>query len=581
MALLLLAVLALQGLAFIGESSQTNDEAARIIGGYAYLTRGDFRLDIVQPPLLKELAALPLLFLNLDFPRTDSVPPVAGQSRAGAYRLGEPFLYRNRVASATILFLARLPTLALSLLLGGLMFIWGRRLFGPRGALLALALYSLDPNVVAHSGLATTDIGTALFFLLTVQAFGSWMRRPTPRSLLGFGAALGGALAAKYSSLWLLPILGALALYLLLTGELRPGRRARLVLGALTAAALAFLVLTLCYGVRGLPAYFAGLDYGLRRSGGGYTAYLMGASSQSGWWYYFLFSFLVKTPPGTLLIVLASTVAALFGRRRSRMEEALLWIPILLIAIITCFWRVNIGLRHLLPLYPFLYISAGRLAWSAAPGGAARGRQPGRRAVSALILVCLAWNGLEAASITPDNLAYFNRLVGGPTKGHLCLLDSNLDWGQAGKALRRFMTQAGVPVVYCSFAGNSDPWYAGVRYEYVPGLGNFDSSRERREVVPDDLPRELFAVSAMSLHFTGADGETLYDWLERKPIVAMPGYAYLVYDITGDADAHGRLAALALASGLPGPAMLEARRALRIDPGNARARSVLARIGSP
>lgn len=579
--MLLLAILALQGLAFIGESSQTNDEGARIIGGYAYLTRGDFRLDIVQPPLLKELAALPLLFLDLDFPRADSAPPLAGQGRAGAYRLGEPFLYRNRVASDTILFLARLPSLALSLLLGGLIFIWGRRRFGPRGALLALALYCLDPNVVAHSGLATTDIGTALFFLLTVQAFGSWIRRPTPRSLLAFGAALGGALAAKYSSLWLLPILGALALYLLLAGEIEPGRRVRLLWGVFAAAAIAVLVLALSYGLSGLPAYFSGLDYGLRRSEGGYTAYLMGASSQSGWWYYFLFSWLVKTPPGTLLIVLASIIAALFGRRGSRTDEALLFIPILLIAVITCFWRVNIGLRHLLPLYPFLYISAGRLAWSAAPDGAAVDRPMRRALAGGLVLVCLAWNGLEAASIAPDNLAYFNRFVGGPAKGHLCLLDSNLDWGQAGKALRRFVTQAGVPAIYCSFAGNSDPWYAGVRYQYVPGLGNFDSSRERRDVVPDDLPRELFAVSAMSLHFTGANGETLYDWLANKPIVAMPGYAYLVYDITGDADAHGRLAALALANGSAGPAILEARRALRIDPGNARARGVLARIGSP
>jgi len=85
----------------------------------------------------------------------------------------------------------------------------------------------------------------------------------------------------------------------------------------------------------------------------------------------------------------------------------------------------------------------------------------------------------------------------------------------------------------------------------------------------------------MSLHFTAADGESLYDWLGKRPVIAMPGYAYLVYDITGDADAHGRLAALDLANGLGGPAQLEARRALRLDPGDLRARAVLARLGLP
>ncbi len=608
LAFLLLTLLALQGLAFIGESSQTNDEGARIVGGYAYLTRGDFRLDIVQPPLLKELTALPLLLLGLDFPAADSVPAAAGQSHAGAYRLGEPFLYRNRVAGDTILFAARLPTLALSLLLGGLIFVWGRRLFGPRGALLALALYVLDPNVVAHSGLATTDIGAALFFLLTVLAFGAWIRRPTGWSILALGSALGGAFAAKYSSLWLLPILAALGLFQIVSERLQPVRSAApavaggttqgssrsssrvpaLILGALGAAAIGFLVLALCYGLRGLPAYFSGLGYGMKRSEGGYTAYLMGDSSPNGWWYYFLFSYLVKTPPGTLLIVGASIFCALTGRRRAVIDEALLWIPIVLIAAITCFWRVNIGLRHLLPLYPFLYVSAGRLAWPAGSGASGPGHPPrpitaplARFALPALIVLGLGWNLLEAASISPDNLAYFNRFAGGPANGHRYLLDSNLDWGQASKALRRFMTQAGVPIVYCSFAGNSDPWYAGVRYQYLPGLGNFDSARERREIVPDGAPRELLAVSAMSLHFTAADGESLYDWLGKRPVIAMPGYAYLVYDITGDADAHGRLAVLDLANGLGGPAQLEARRALRLDPGDLRARAVLARLGLP
>jgi hypothetical protein len=586
-AIILLGVLLAQGLHFIGESSQTSDEAAHLLAGYSYLSTGTFRMYRDEPPLIKEIAAFPLLLVDLEVPSSSS------GDRPGAFKLGRIFVHENRIPNGTILLLARLPILGLSLLLGWIVFRWGRRLFGARAALLGLALYVLDPNIVAHSCLVMTDLGATLFMFLSVYAFWCWSERPSPWRLVFTGLALGSALASKFTSFWLLPILGLLGAVLVVVGTpipVRPWserstpvtgdrpasrRLASLALVAILVGIVAFLVVALSYGVRGLPAYLAGMDRGIQLSASGYTAYVMGHYSATGWWYYFLFAYLVKTPIGTLVIVALSILAVLRGNRLRLKDEMFLWIPVLMVIGITCLWKVNIGLRHILPIYPFLYLAAGRIASSPLAG------IPGKRSalLRAAVLFCLAWNAFEAASIAPHNLAYFNQFVGGPRNGHLYLLDSNLDWGQSSKALRRYMIAQNLPAIYCAFSSNSDPWYDGVRYQYVPGIGNLENTRQRSDLVPDGLPREMLAVSAMALHFVRLGSGTLYDWLKDRPVAAMPGYSYLVYDIGGDADAHARLAALYLESGLPEMADHEARRALRIDSGSERALAVLERLG--
>ncbi len=591
-ALALLGILFLQGLSFIIESSQTSDEAAHLLAGYTYLTTGDFRMNREEPPLLKELAALPLLLLPLERPVGD---PEQGM---GAFRLGPAFVHENRVSDDTILLLGRLPILGLSLLLGWAIFRWGRRIVGTKGALLSLALYVLDPNVVAHSCLVTTDLGVTLFIFLTVGVLRCWAARPSPLSLVAAGLSLGAAFASKSTAFWIEPVLFVLGAALLLSGAPLPKRpwagrppgelggdawRARLgslILAAAILASVAFLVVLCTYGVRGLPEYFAGIRRGVAHSASGHPAYLLGDVSERGWWYYFLFAFLVKTPPGTLLILALAGASTLRGPRLPPGDEIVLWVPVLVVIAITCLWRVNIGLRHLLPIYPFLFLAAGRLvSVRRRPGTGHPGR--GALLLRGIVMGGLAWTAVDAARIAPHQLAYFNELVGGPGNGHLYLLDSNLDWGQSSKALRRYVAAENVPAVYCAFTGSSDPGYYGVRYQYVPGIGNFEEAARNTLLIPDHSRRELLAVSAMALHFVRLGPGTLYDWLRERPVVATPGYSYLVYDITGDAGAHARLAHLYFESHLPVLAAAEARRALGLDPGNVGARAIMERLASP
>src|SRR5437867_2034681 len=535
LALVLLAVLLLQGLIFIGESSQTSDEAAHLAAGYSYLKTADFRLNPEHPPLIKELAALPLLPLELSFPWG----PLWEQSEE--WNIGRIFVHENRVSNDTILLFGRLPVLLLSLILGWFLFRWGRTLFGAPGALLGLSLYVLDPNVVAHSCLVTTDLGVTLFMFLAVYSLWSWSERPSPGRLALCGLMVGGAFASKFTSLWLLPILGALAAALLPlrvavplppwskgAGDGRAAfarRLAGLALAALSVAVVAFLVVSLTYAGTGMGAYVVGLERGLRHSGMGHMAYLNGQYSEAGWWYYFLFAYMIKTPIGTLLIVAASLAAILRGPRLRLKDELFLWIPILAVVGITCIWRVNIGLRHLLPIYPFLYLAAGRLVTPIRAGSSGAGRRWRAPLAAGFVVACLGWNVIEAARIAPYHLAYFNELVGGPANGHLHLLDSNLDWGQSSKALRRYVEAENLPLIYCAYSGNADPWYYGVRYQYAPGSGNLDNAKQRPVRVPDGLPREVLAVSAMVLHSVHFTDTEVWAPLRRQKPIAMPGYS--------------------------------------------------------
>jgi dolichyl-phosphate-mannose-protein mannosyltransferase len=589
----LLALLFVQGLIFITESSQTSDEGAHLAAGYSYLTRGDFRLNPEHPPLVKEMAAFPLLFLGLDFPGG------ALWDQAEEWNIGRLFVHENRVSNDTILLLGRLPILLMSIVLGGVLYLWGRRLFGAPGALLALALWVLDPNVVAHSGLVTTDLGIALFIFLSVAALWWWIDRPSPGRLVLLGLAIGGAFAAKYTALWLPPILAAIAVALVAAGVPTPGRifeggsagardrrergqdagrlrRLAVLAGAgLVAAAIAFVVLVLSYRVSGLGWWLTGLSRTLHHSAIGHRAYLLGMVSDTGWWYYFPVAWALKTPPAIILLVLASIVALAAGRRLDRRDEIVLYAPVLVVLALCALWKVNIGLRHLLPIYPFLYLGAGRLVAAPRPGA----RLPGRLAAGAvgLALASAAWS---AFTIAPYHLAYFNVFAGGPENGHRLLLDSNLDWGQAAKALRRYMESENVPMIYCAYNGNSDPWYYGVRYQYAPGSGNLLNAKQRPARMPDDAPRELFAVNAMVLHSLHFSDPHMYDWLLARKPVAMPGYAFHVFDITHDAESHSYIAVLCLNFGLPELAEFEAQRTLRYDPGNALAKAVLEKLAA-
>jgi dolichyl-phosphate-mannose--protein O-mannosyl transferase len=198
-----LLVFWLQGTFFIRANSQTVDEAMHLVAGYSYLATKDFRLEPQNPPLIKQLLALPLfVFYRLPF------DPDPEHWRDGdGYLMGRDFLYKSAVSADEILALSRFA----NLFLGGILILltgwWAYRLWGNKAAMLAIGLASLEPNFVAHSSLITTDIGLTLVIFLTVYVLWEYLNSFRWWLLVATGISAGMALVSKFSGILVIPIL--------------------------------------------------------------------------------------------------------------------------------------------------------------------------------------------------------------------------------------------------------------------------------------------------------------------------------------------------------------------------------------
>ena len=188
----------------------------------------------------------------------------------------------------------------------------------------------------------------------------------------------------------------------------------------------------------GVPRYF--LNDRLPRddqSLTGYPVYLNGVLQRSGWWYYYLATLAYKVPEGTWLLVSCGGLI-LIATRRSRLawadEFAVLALPIGVLVAISFLTDICLGLRYILPMFPFVFVATGKVA----PWVASLGRRARRWALGGVI-AALSANGLAVALIHPHYLAYFNQVAGGPDRGSEHLIDSNLDWGQDLVTLGRWL----------------------------------------------------------------------------------------------------------------------------------------------
>jgi len=495
--------------------SLSADEPIHILSGYFAVVSRSAIVNIEHPPLLKALAGLALAALPL-------LPPPAHVPMGNLFlEYGPDFFYANRVPPDRIIAAARAPFLAVLAALLVLVFVAARRRYGEGAALFALALCALDPNLIAHAGVVHTDLGAALGFLAAVLAWEAARRRPDPPRLLLAGVCLGLALTAKFSAVYLLPIL---LLQTLVAGRrgADAGRLGRDLLRLLAVGAVALVVVVAVYawvtsgmdrgdqalvirekvGAIGrapdlaerivriarfsapLAHYLAGLASVARQNavGGGVT-FLNGRISTQGFPQYFLVAFGVKSTLAFLLVTAAILWALL--RRRSVVaapsrapgiaapsrapgyaEEARLFLlPVVVLFLASIGTTYNIGIRHLLPIYPFLALFSAALfarAWEA------RRSSSRARAAAAIWALLPAVSALEIARIHPHELSYFNALAGGPVGGARILSDSNVDWGLdltrlAAELKRR--KAANATVVY----------FGGDRVDYRVGVPSFQS----------------------------------------------------------------------------------------------------------
>jgi len=541
-----------QGWFFIRANSQTVDEAAHLVAGYSYLVTGDFRLDSEHPPLLKAFQALPLLlFFRLPFN-----PDAQLWLEKDAFGIGYEWLYKSGLPADQILFASRLANLFLGVFLIALMGCWAYRLWGGWSASLAVALGSLEPNFVAHSGLVTTDIGVTLFILLTVYLLWEYVSRPSWPLLLATGLAFGLALLTKFSALILLPIIFCILTACIVSDEdapLLPGganimsTRGNVLAAALLFAlivAVAILTIPLGYLLTGFKTWISGLELLWSLSKDGRPSFFLGAYSRAGWWNYFIVAFLIKTPVGTLLLIIASLALYRAGKPLSRRESFFLLLPPLLIFLLTTRAKINIGLRHILPVYPFLFLFASRLATLNVT----------RRGLSIVAIgAALLFTAGSVLRIAPHQLAYFNEFVGGPENGYRYLSDSNLDWGQDLTGLKAYIVKENLEVIYLSYFGSASPSYYGIRYQHAPGSWLWEWPPPREKISRQARRRDILAISVYNLQDVSSPDDPLFRWLWARAPIAKIGYSIFIYDLTDRPDDLRRLKETYRKAGIPAP----------------------------
>jgi hypothetical protein len=541
-------------------NSATFDEGAHLPSGYTHLALLDHRLNPEQPPLVKLLAAAPLLAVSPELKTAD-----VSWAEARQWEFGRRFLYRWNDGDR-LLFLGRLPVVALASCLVIAVFLVSGRRFGPSAAIAAAFLAALDPDVLAHGSLVTTDLAFALFFFLSVVAIEGLLEQATPRRLCAAGLATGAAFATKFSAPILLLVFAGFALRVVLrsrpletalVGEVHevkaPLARIAHLSGLLAAVgALSLLVVWSSYGfharlspdpvvreelrqplvseqhglfrsavawagrARVVPEDFArGLLFVTEHSAARPT-FLMGERRDSAFPLYFAITFLAKTPVPLLVL----TALALYRIRRLPLREAFwLWLPVAIYVAATATRGLQIGHRHLLPIYPFLFVAAGE----AAAALAAWRKPKGGWLVAALAV----WYAGGTLLQHPHHLAYFNELAGGPSNGWRLLVDSNLDWGQDLKRLAEWTRANQVGRLKLSYFGSADPAYYGIDAEALPGYTSPHAARVTREILPGDT----VAVSATNLQGVYLDPEDrpLMEKLRELEPVARVGYSIFVY----------------------------------------------------
>ncbi|MGJ5817968.1 ArnT family glycosyltransferase [Paludibaculum fermentans] len=434
----LLLVATVRIAATYGVFNHTIDEPAHIACGMEWIDQGRYVYEPQHPPLARVAAAIG--------------PYLAGRryvGRPGIYQEGAAILYRDNHYDRNLM-LARVGILPFFWLGCAVVYWWGQRSLGRAGAVIATFLFTFSPSLLAHAGLATTDMALTATLGAAFLATLVWLEEPSLTRAAIVGVSLGLAVLSKLSALAFYPSACAAALgwYLwsakLNWAEMRVRVTQRLPglgVAILTAGLVIWAGYRFSFGYSPLlgfstpaPEFFRGVSAVINHNREGHAAYLLGQRSLTGWWYYYPVVLAVKTPMA-LILLLATGIWLLGGKGRPASGIVLALAGSVGILVFSLFTHINIGLRHILPVY-FGFILV------AAYGGIRLLEKPPATLWPRITVGVMLWMGLTSILSHPDYLPYFNLLAG--NEPEQILVDSDLDWGQDMKRLSARLHELGV-----------------------------------------------------------------------------------------------------------------------------------------
>ena len=569
----LLSVFVLQSYTASLKKSAVWDEPVHIAAGLSYVESGHILLNQQHPPLLKEISGIFLRASGVRWPMTQE----ASDLLQGALPLTDPIA--NQIVAENgpdrVMFWARLPFIFVAAILGLVLYLLGTRLLGEATALSAVFLYVLDPTILAHSYLVTTDVGVAAFIMLFLLTLWDYLERPGWARMLWCGLALAAALGSKFSAVAMLPV----AVMLLLAAAFRPAEsvapagpfsrlpkagpnvlcpcgsgtkykhchgksptkpslsksRAHLSRYGLAFAgmiAIAFLILQALYLFpKDAFAYVTGLELVNADHSDKFMAYMAGHLAPR-FYSYTTVAYLLKEPLPNIFLMLIGLIGVLWRRPTQWLALVFLLVPPAALFAGYTFFSDNAGVRYIIPVLPFTYLLGGIGLVTLV-----KGARPWNQVVAGLLC---SWSVIAAVGIYPDHLSYFNEtacllstpssigLDGGSRCGPYWLADSNVDWGQGLKQLKDWLDRnARDRKVRLAYFGHLPPEAYGIQQEPMSG----------EDFINPHKPG-LYILSAHALAYnlrtTMQDSEHHNGWLKNTRPTAIVGHAYYIYDFPGD-----------------------------------------------
>jgi hypothetical protein len=518
------------------------DEGVQLAVGYNIWLNDDLRIEGANGDFVKRWATLPFLFSKPAFVSSDDPARTGYQP----YELGRKFLFECGNQPEALLRQSRPMITLLGVMTGALVFLWSRRLFGPVGGLISLSIFVFSPSMLAFGGVVSTDMSITLALFAAVAGVARVLWRVTLARLCVSLGCVGVLVLAKPTALVIFPITallialrlcrrvplqlefgpvsasvrrrrvqvvvitGLLLLHVAMgwlaiwahyqfrfeAGSIDPGVPAMTVVRDDVPAVLAG-VLRWCNETRLLPhAFLNGID-ALLASDDGLGSFMHGEWKIGGWAGFFPYAMWVKTPPALFILLGLGVIGSLVAVRL-RLKNLWLhpwvaergWTLAPLLALIGCYTAVamtedlNIGHRHILPIYPALYVLAG-----AAVLVGRRWRRWGTIGIVGSIFFLAA----DSFRVRPHYLAYFAPHAGGPENGYKHLVDSSLEWGMDLPELKRWRDRQDPKreqPLFLAYFGTDSVQFHGIDAKRLPGF----VERRSFEVFP--LSPGYYAISA-------------------------------------------------------------------------------------
>lgn len=535
------------------KKSPTFDEIQHLSCGHAMLKEGRLNLGIGHPPLFRMFISLPLLVINPSYPKQHELfyRKYGNNPRQWSftpdYSFAYDFFYKSGNNPDVLFFWGRFMVVLIGVFLGLGVYLFSKNLFGFKAGIFSLFLYSFSPTILAHARLTVNDLSGAAGIFFTLFAFHKYANKNNFKNLLILTLCLAGSLLTKFNSILFIP-------FLFIGMVIIDGKRAIIKYIILLIGIV--LIINLIYGFDGTFSVKT-LDYEIFKkivpfkifdkfayivyqyiplpefylkcwerlffqNINGHSAFILNNYSVHGWWYYFPVAFLIKTPLITLILCIIWLIKLCRPGKMSR-GEVVVFSFFILYWISSIIAKINIGHRHILPLYPIMFVGLGRVYNEFK-------KYTGKKIITfGLPLIYI----VSTQVYFPHYLSFFNCLVG-PKNGYKYLVDSNLDWGQDLPALKKFLDKEGNPPLILSYFGTASRKHYNIKHQELLNSG-FRFEKSGYINLPD-VKKEYIAISATNLQAVYFRQKNIFERLRKREPIKRIGYSIFVYDISKDLD---------------------------------------------